>query len=145
MKSEVIEVTIHSLQFLVNDYHFKEPTIDERRHATMVQYTGSDFGVEAELDWHERIAVILITRLDNGEWPDGHYVDSVGRRCRIHLGAAIRRAGLQNDKSVPTPHGPPSDERMISEIQSLASQLERSIGTLTEKSHLLFTGAEGDG
>ncbi len=136
-EQDVILAATEALAFLVSEKGFGGPDRRDESHRTALQYTAGNIGIEAELDWHERSAFLLLVRLSHGIWPKGYYVEN-GKTCRVHLQGVVRRF------SWPTNHafGPAarigSDERMITQMTANATVLREVLDRVVAKGVELF-------
>ena|SRR5215210_862636 len=58
-----------ALDFLVDEYGFAEPTIDDGGWGTDVVYRTDEIGVVARAEWRDRYVEVLLTRLQDGDLP----------------------------------------------------------------------------
>jgi hypothetical protein len=58
-----------ALDFLITDYGFSEPTVDDGGWGTDVIYRAGEIGVVARAEWRDRYAEVLIVRLEDGDLP----------------------------------------------------------------------------
>ena len=58
-----------ALDFLITDYGFSEPTVDDGGWGTDVIYRNREIGVVARAEWRDRYAEVVIARLEEGDLP----------------------------------------------------------------------------
>jgi hypothetical protein len=93
-----------------------------------------------ELDWREGAAFLLVAQTANGGRPGGYYMDK-GRRVRVHLLEALRKAGVsspENERCLKAVTALSGKEAMISQLTTLSSVLQDEVGALTENSKRIF-------
>ncbi|MBI1825976.1 MAG: hypothetical protein HY287_12780 [Planctomycetes bacterium] len=136
-KQEVIDAAREALDFLVSEKAFVGTDSDEKWYLTTLRYTCGNIGIEAELDWHERAAFLLLVRLQNGIWPKGYYVDD-GKTCRVHLGSAVRHYAWPVSLPFVGNAGAATDQRMITAIKRDAEILREVLDRILENNVDLF-------
>jgi hypothetical protein len=67
--AEFVREARRALDFLVADYGFGEPTIDDGGWGTDILYRKPPIGVAARAEWRDRYAEVLLVRLDDGDAP----------------------------------------------------------------------------
>lgn len=101
MKNEFIHAVHESFCFLVDDYGFREPYVEDSYGSCTVVYLGQNLGVEISLDLRDRYAGTQLLWLQDGEVPDGYYVSSDGRKRRFPLRSLLQQLSLTGIPSAP--------------------------------------------
>lgn len=91
--------------------HGASVEMEHRGDRTVIAYINDPATFEVELDWLERAAFVLVGRTVEGHRPPGYYV-SEGKRVRVQLIEALRKAGLLN----------PSMERRLKDVMHASGE-----------------------
>ena len=113
---------------------------EDRPDRTILAYVENPLTYEVELDWREGAAFLLVAQTVNGDRPGGYYTDE-GRRVRVHLLEALRKAGVsspENERCLEAVTALSGREAMISQLTTLSSLLQNELGALTENSKRIF-------
>lgn len=139
MKQDVTQAAQEALGFLVSEKGFVGPECDDQRYWTKLKYTYGNIGIEAELDWHECWAFLLLVRLQNGVWPKGYvgYFKD-GKACRVHLETLIRHCSWPVNFPLPGGAHPASFQQMITELRTDAEMLREVIDRILEMDVAVF-------
>ncbi|WP_433006930.1 hypothetical protein [Kribbella sp. CA-294648] len=95
-REEVLASVEMSLRFLEQLGRGGPRRADGGIQTTLAYSLGETF-VEVELDWREQAVFVLVGWCQDGEIPDGYYVDGHGTQVRHHLAAVLE-------------HGEPTDQ-----------------------------------
>jgi hypothetical protein len=58
-----------ALDFLLDEYGFEEPTVEDRRSSTNVTYRNDTTAVAASADWRDDVVEVFLVKLDQGAIP----------------------------------------------------------------------------
>jgi hypothetical protein len=64
-----IEEAKAALDFLVDEYSFDEPTVEDAAWSTSLAYRNETTGVVASADWHDDVAELFLVKLHHGALP----------------------------------------------------------------------------
>lgn len=134
---QVLDVAQQVMAFLTCDMDFSGPEIVDDNWVTCLRYSRENCGVELELDWRERDALVLIVKLCESQWPEGYYVEK-GKECRIHLENAIKKRGWLTTVPTEASRAKPSDRRMVNEIERRARLLQEVMPHIGVEAESLF-------
>lgn len=115
--------------------------VEDRGDKTVIAYVSDPATFEVELDWLEGAAFLLVVRTIAGHRPPGYYV-SEGKRVRVHLVEALRRAGILDSamerrlKEVMRGSG---EDAMLTQLTVFATELRNSLEPLLERIPVVFS------
>lgn len=77
----------NKFNFIVKNYGFKNIEISDRSDAVhiVVSSLKNNIGFEIVLDLQDQDIEFLIVRLSSGKLPDGYFVTSEGKVCRVYI------------------------------------------------------------
>jgi hypothetical protein len=115
--------------------------VEHHGDQTVIAYIDDPATFEVELDWLERAAFVLVGRTVEGHRPPGYYV-SEGKRTRVQLIEALRKAGLltpsleQQLKEVMRASG---EDAMRIQLKVLATELRNNLEPLLGRMGAVFS------
>jgi hypothetical protein len=115
--------------------------VEHRGDKTIIAYVGDPATIEVELDWLESAAFLLVGRTVAGHRPPGYYL-SKGKRVRVHLIEALRKAGLLEppmEKRLKDVMRGSGEGAMLVQLEVLASELRNNLEPLLGRIAAVFT------
>jgi hypothetical protein len=114
---------------------------EESSDMTVIAYIDDQATFEVELDWLEGAAFLLVARTIAGHRPPGYYV-SEGRRVRVHLIEALRKAGLLDapmERRLKDVMKDSGEDGMSSQLKVLAAELRNNLEQLLGRIAVVFS------
>jgi hypothetical protein len=138
-RNEIIGFARDALGFLA-DAAGAKLEVKDGASQTVLAYVVGPLTYEVELDWRERVAVLLVCRTIDGHRPPGYYTHG-GERVRVHLAQALS-SGDEDDRRAAerlrsAPRGSGGDA-MKTQIMRLASALRDAIDHLPSYMDSIF-------
>jgi hypothetical protein len=96
IRSEFLNECNLAFKFLINDFGFSEPILEEGKNTLSVYYFKREIAIEVDLDQRDEVASIRIVHLENGQVPDVWRMNKKGEIVKEYYTALLEYHGIRD-------------------------------------------------